>query len=62
MERSITVRVVSVYGKETVYPVSEGAKHFASLCGTKTLTPAALSHIKALGFSIKIEQNLVNWE
>lgn len=56
MERSITVRIKNVYGNEMIYPVSEGAKLFASLIGTKTLSMDAITKIKQLGYSIIVEQ------
>jgi hypothetical protein len=50
--QSVTVTVKSVYGNITAYPACPTAKLFAELIGTKTLTPQALSTIKALGFEI----------
>lgn len=51
MKIQVTER--SVYGNTLVYPVCEKAKTFAAMLGKKTLTPADLNHIKALGFSIE---------
>ncbi len=51
----ITVRLQSVYGNELIYPVSENAKHFAALTGTKTLTSDALGIIKKLGYAVEVE-------
>ena len=50
--QSITVTVKSVYGNVTAYPSCPTAALFAQLVGTKTLTPAALKTIKALGFEV----------
>jgi hypothetical protein len=52
----ITVKVRSVYGVDTIYPVCEKAKLFASMCNTRTLTQSAINHIKSLGYTIKVEQ------
>ncbi len=49
----ITVQLKTVYGETKVYPVCEKARAFAALAGTKTLTPEALAHIKALGFLVR---------
>ena len=51
----IIVKIKSVYGNETVYPVCETAQTFAKMLNTKTLTREALRHIKALGYSVQIE-------
>jgi len=42
------------YGTNVYYPVCDTAHHFADLIGTKTLTPAALVKIHALGFTIQV--------
>jgi hypothetical protein len=52
----ITVRITSVYGARTVYPVCETAKIFADIAGTKTLKPTTINSIKALGYKINVEQ------
>jgi len=51
----ITIRVASIYGRETIYPACEKARLFADLAGTKTLTRDALNLIHALGYEIKQE-------
>jgi hypothetical protein len=48
----IIVTVRNVYGRETVYPVCEKAQLFATLTNAKTLTPHALTTIKALGYAV----------
>jgi hypothetical protein len=53
---NITVSIRNVYGNETIYPVCDKAKAFAALAGTKTLTRAALEHVRALGYSINVQQ------
>jgi len=53
---TITVRVTSVYGARTVYPVCETAEIFANIAGTKTLKPTTINSIKALGYKIVVQQ------
>jgi hypothetical protein len=54
MNRSaVTVSVRRVYGMPVIYPACEQSRNFAKLAGTKTLTPAALRQIAALGYEIK---------
>src|SRR5690348_8480535 len=52
MRIQITIR--NVYGNETAYPADETAMLFASMLGRKTLTPADLKHIQALGYTIDV--------
>jgi hypothetical protein len=52
----ITVRITSVYGARTVYPVCETAKIFADIAGTKTLKPTTINAIKSLGYKIIVAQ------
>ena len=54
MSNQITVRVVNVYGNETVYPVCAIAQGFAGIAGTKTHTRDTLLRIKAMGFTINV--------
>ena len=53
---TITVSIKNVYGNETIYPVCGTAKKFANLTGTKTLTVYAIEQIKALGYTVQVEQ------
>ena len=48
----ITVEVKNVYGVTTYYPICQAAQAFAAIAGTKTLTPATLKQIKALGYTV----------
>lgn len=50
--RKITIQVRNVFGNDTVYPVDQAAKEFASIAGTKTLTRDSLASILRLGFVI----------
>jgi hypothetical protein len=50
----ITVRITSVYGSQTVYPVCDTALLLAKLAGFKTLPAHTIETIKQLGYSIVI--------
>lgn len=52
MSQSIKVVVRSIYGKPTIYPGCPAAEQFAAIAGTKTLSPAVIRHIKALGYVV----------
>ena len=52
----IIVRITSVYGAKTVYPVCEIAQIFADIAGTKTLKPTTINAIKSLGYKIIVQQ------
>ena len=41
------------YGQQVFHPANEAARLFAAIAGTKTITPANLSHILKLGYSIE---------
>lgn len=53
---TIYVKVTSVYGKETIYPVCDKAKCFAQIAGTVTLTRDTLKWISKLGYCIEVPQ------
>ena len=55
-DKTIIVRITSVYGARTVYPVCETAQIFADITGTKTLKPTTINSIKALGYTILVQQ------
>jgi hypothetical protein len=55
-QMTITVSIKNVYGNQTIYPVCNTAKKFANLTGTKTLTVYAIEQIKALGYTVQVEQ------
>lgn len=55
---TIEVRVKNVYGNESVYPVCERAKAFASIAGTSTLTSNTIRGIKSLGYIIQVIQDV----
>lgn len=52
----ITVRITNNYGLKTVYPVCAKALLLARLAGYKTLPAHAIETIKALGYSINVQQ------
>jgi hypothetical protein len=52
----ITVRIKSNYGTQMLYPVCDTGKLFARLVGRKTLTLADIETIKALGYTVRVEQ------
>jgi len=52
----ITVRITNNYGNRTIYPVCETALLLAKLAGFKTLPSHTIETIKALGYSINVEQ------
>lgn len=54
-DKTITVEIRDVYGKQTVYPICDTAKTFAALTGCKTITDQALMHINALGYKLIVE-------
>jgi len=51
----IVVKIKDVYGKNTVYPVCDKAKLFASIAGTATLTHNTLCYIERLGYEIAVQ-------
>lgn len=56
MEKSIIVKPKDVYGIRRIYPVCEKAMIFAKLTGKQTLTIDAITYIKQLGYTIKVQQ------
>ena len=49
MTKSITVKIVNVYGNERIYPVCDIAHSFSFIANTKTLSRADIKHIKDIG-------------
>jgi transposase len=58
----IEVDFRDVYGKTVAYPSCAKARTFSALTGCKTLTPEALKHIIALGYTIRIKQQPQRYE
>jgi endonuclease IV len=55
-DKTYTVEIRDVYGKQTIYPVCDTAHTFAALTGCKTLTDLALMRINSLGYTMVIKQ------
>lgn len=51
---SIQVQIKNIYVNETIYPICDKAKTFATMVKQKTLTREDIRHIKALGLSIEV--------
>lgn len=52
----ITIEIKHVYGEDKAYPVCDKAKLFTDIAGTRTLRPADLNYIQALGYKITVKQ------
>ena len=57
----IIIRVATVYGSLTVYPVCDTSKLLAALAKTKTLTSAALGIAEKLGYELEIKPEPGTW-
>lgn len=51
----VLVRIREQYGVRVAHPANPTAELFATLAGTKTLTPSALNLIELLGFAIQVQ-------
>jgi hypothetical protein len=49
---TVKLLVKDQYGRTVFHPDNVAAHHLAAIAGTKTLTPDAIKHIKALGFDV----------
>lgn len=56
MNHTLEVKVVNVFGRESIYPVCERAKIFADMLGQTTLTRSNIANIKKLGYSFQVQQ------
>jgi len=54
-----TVSIKSHYGTQYIYPVCQTAVHLAALTGKKTFSHSDIQTIKALGYSINVQQTQV---
>lgn len=52
----ILVEIKNNYGSEAIYPLCSQGRIFADIAGTKTLTRKSLDQIKALGYSVELQQ------
>ncbi len=50
----LALNIKSVYGKELIYPVCNGAKALARIAGTKTLSRNNIEDAKALGHTFVV--------
>jgi len=55
MNKTIKVKLKTVYGVERFYPICENAKRFALLTNSKTFNRNILSIIKNIGINIELE-------
>ena len=55
----LKVKIKSVYGNDVVYPDCDISRTFVSLLGRKTLTSRDIDHIKALGYKIVVNNEVV---
>ncbi len=53
---NITVSIKSHYGTQFIYPVCFTAERLAALTGKKTFSHRDIDNIKALGYSINVQQ------
>jgi hypothetical protein len=51
-----TVQIKTHYGTQYIYPICETAQNLARLTGKKTLSHRDIDTIKALGYSINVQQ------
>ena len=56
---TIQVQIKTIYGNQTIYPICEKAKVFASMVGQKTLTMRDVEHIKKLGYTVEVIQQTI---
>jgi hypothetical protein len=52
--KTIKVKIKSVYGNETIYPLCDAGKTFAKIANTRTLTRETVEFIKQLGYSFEV--------
>jgi hypothetical protein len=54
-----TVQIKTHYGTQYIYPICQTAQHLAALTGKKTFSHSDIKTIKALGYSIDVQQDKV---
>jgi hypothetical protein len=52
----ITIKIERKYGRTLIYPICPKAILFAKLCRQETLTPGQIDDIKALGYTVRVQQ------
>jgi hypothetical protein len=55
---NIIVRMTTQFGVNVIIPVCPTAVKLAELSGNKTMTVKAIAVIKALGYTVNVEQTL----
>jgi hypothetical protein len=50
------VEIKTHYGTQYIYPICQTAQHLAALTGKKTFSHSDIKTIKALGYSINVQQ------
>ncbi len=53
MNTIIEVYNKNVYGRDLTYPHNDNAKRVTKLLGKKTLNPADIKRLEAMGFTVK---------
>lgn len=56
----VSVKIRTIYGKEYIYPGCSISEGFCKLLEQKTLTRDNIDKIKALGYKIKVIQEVVS--
>ena len=51
----IKVQIMSVFGRNVIYPASEKAEGFCKLVGQKSLTEEQVGVIKSLCYEVQVE-------
>jgi hypothetical protein len=59
MNSKIIVKIVRVYDKDLIYPVSDNGIFLARIAGTKTLTHVTVMLAKNMGFTFEVEKQNV---
>ena len=54
----IVVTIQKMNGKDCIVPFCPKALTFANISGKKTLSQETINHIKFLGYSIKVKQEI----
>lgn len=52
----ITVKKVSIYGRDVLYPVCKKARLFTKFADLKTLRASDIKVIRALGFEVEVKK------
>lgn len=55
---TIQVRIANQYGNERIFPVCNNAYLFCKIAGSITLTRNNIDHIKALGYTVEVIQDI----